>query len=97
MAELDGRRAGSRLSHGPRALVIDGPLKGRALAVTGPKLYALEPGTDKKLTYDVTQAGFAHGGTKLILRIATLDKAAWSAEELGEAMLTDAAKEAIIR
>lgn len=93
---LDGTRARAGLSREKKALVIDGPLKGRAINATNAEFYALDPKTDKRITYTVTQVGFAHGGTKMLLRIATLDKPNWSAEELADAMLNDSAKSALI-
>lgn len=83
-------------------LFIDGPLKGQSLPVprdTGsyqcidPTL-PLERQSEYFLTYRITQIGFHHGGDKVLIRIATLSPADWSADDLADVMLNDEAKKA---
>lgn len=93
-----GRRS-SGFSNKNSVLLIDGPLKGMAVTIMpdAAEYRAYDPSDfENILQYRITQIGFHHGGTQMVLRIASLDVANWSAEDLAEAMLNEAAKQAII-
>lgn len=85
-------------------LFIDGPLKGQALPVAKDvgsyqcidPHQPLERQSDYFLTYRITQVGFHHGGSKVLVRIATLSLTDWRAEDLADGMLNENARKARI-
>lgn len=99
MTHPDSVRRKHGFSNKHSVLLIDGPLKGAVVTVMPDSAtYRAHDPSDFEniLEYRITQIGFHHGGTAVLLRIASIDIPNWSAEDLAEAMLNDTAKQALI-